>query len=165
MSRPDNWKEYIYRQCVNCSYCECSGNAMFSMKCTRTGKYVSTNEHIGCGMFSDGKASKSIEPDEPTLVPTGKDWKLEDDHITVTVEIKKRPEVSKVVVSKKRPVDKTKKSNIKCEHCKHFCNWHEHRAPKDALYSGDCFGVDSPNWACCVNYCNRCKAFEWSEDL
>ena len=164
MSRPDNWREYIYRQCVNCSYCECSGNAMFSMKCTRTGKYVRTNENIGCGMFSDKKAE--IEKCVPQDIPVYKDETPE--HLEpprIVFEIKKLPDESEVIILKKRPVDKTKKSNIKCEHCKHFCNWYEHRAPKDALYSGDCSCVDSPNWACCVSYWNRCKAFEWSEDL
>ena len=48
-----------------------------------------------------------------------------------------------------RPIDKTKKTNIKCEHCKH---WN-----KDRL-------------AYCVvdnrytNYWNRCKKFEWRTD-
>ena len=51
----------------------------------------------------------------------------------------------------KRPIDKTKKSNIKCEHC--------------------------ANWNCCngisycsltaneTNYWNRCKHFEWARGL
>lgn len=52
----------------------------------------------------------------------------------------------------KRPVDKTKKSNIKCEHCRY---------------------VDKPNkpwekyWCTLYqidkNYWNRCKKFEWME--
>lgn len=52
----------------------------------------------------------------------------------------------------KRPIDKTKKSNIKCEHCT-YCEkpteWWE-------------------NYHCClhikeVNYWNRCKDFKWAE--
>ena len=52
----------------------------------------------------------------------------------------------------KRPIDKTKKSNIKCEHCRY---------------------VDRPEqwdntWYCAlhqkdVKYWNRCKQFEWAE--
>lgn len=45
----------------------------------------------------------------------------------------------------KRPIDKTKKSNIKCEHCmyyeKYFC----------VIYQTE------------KNYWNRCKNFKWAE--
>lgn len=47
----------------------------------------------------------------------------------------------------KRPIDRTKKSNIKCEHCKHW----------------------DRKWYVCTltnedkNYWNRCKRFEWAE--
>lgn len=65
----------------------------------------------------------------------------------------------------KKPVDTTKKSNIKCEHCKHWDK--EHRKtimitqgrlhlPADCPVceiSGD------PKW-----YYNRCKNFEWREE-
>lgn len=74
-----------------------------------------------------------------------------------TIRIKK-------VQKKKRQVDKTKKSNIKCEHCEYYTSWRENR-PADAMYSGDCCNPDSPNMAGCVNYWNRCKAFEWRKDL
>lgn len=46
-----------------------------------------------------------------------------------------------------RPVDKTKKSNIKCEHCKH---WDEPMS--------DCKLTNKFKW-----YYNRCKQFEWGE--
>ena len=45
----------------------------------------------------------------------------------------------------KRPIDKTKKSNVKCEHCRYW---------------------NSDDGICCLtkekkNYWNRCKQFEW----
>ena len=46
-----------------------------------------------------------------------------------------------------KPVDRTKKSNIKCEHCKHWFK----------------------KWGLCTltieykNYWNLCKEFEWKE--
>ena len=49
----DNWKEFIYRQCVNCRHCQYEGNAMFRTICELSNKAVQTNEHIGCGGFSD----------------------------------------------------------------------------------------------------------------
>lgn len=50
-----------------------------------------------------------------------------------------------------RPIDKTKKSNIKCSHC---TNWR----CKD--YISYCALTASK-----VNYWNRCKHFEWKETL
>lgn len=47
-----------------------------------------------------------------------------------------------------RKVDRSKKSNIKCEHCK-FWN-------KEAMI---CLRHNIPK-----NYWNRCKDFEWKED-
>lgn len=51
-----------------------------------------------------------------------------------------------------RPLDKSKKSNIKCEHCLFY--------DKPTQY-------DEKPW-CCLhetekNYWNRCKDFKWSE--
>ena len=52
----------------------------------------------------------------------------------------------------KRPLDKTKKSNIKCEHCLYadidkrrgyWCSLHEEKK----------------------NYWNRCKCFKWKEGV
>ena len=52
----------------------------------------------------------------------------------------------------KRKIDKTKKSNIKCEHCKHFdCPIDEHSF---------CMLKEENK-----NYWNRCKDFEWSKDF
>ena len=52
----------------------------------------------------------------------------------------------------KRPVDKTKKSNIKCEHCEHW----------NHVKSWDCFCEKDRSHK--ANYWNRCKEFEWSTD-
>lgn len=54
-----------------------------------------------------------------------------------------------------RKLDKTKKSNIKCEHCKY--------ATERSVA-----GFGEPNYMCklksnLVNYWNRCKDFEWHE--
>ena len=52
----------------------------------------------------------------------------------------------------KRPVDKTKKSNIKCEHCKYY------EVPENItseVYTCSITGEDK-------NYWNRCKKFEWA---
>lgn len=46
-----------------------------------------------------------------------------------------------------RPIDKSKKSNIKCEHCKNF--------------SGGCKCLLNGEFR---NYWNRCKKFEWRKD-
>lgn len=51
----------------------------------------------------------------------------------------------------KRRVDKTKKSNIKCEHCKYW------ERPDDMVY-GKCF------WDIKKNYWNRCENFDWRDD-
>ena len=51
-----------------------------------------------------------------------------------------------------RPIDKTKKSNIKCEHCKHY------QSVMGQICSGKC--VASGKYK---NYWNRCKQFEWRD--
>lgn len=48
-----------------------------------------------------------------------------------------------------RPIDKSKKSNIKCEYCGHWSGWQKSKC----LLSG----LDK-------NYWNRCKKFRWRED-
>lgn len=53
----------------------------------------------------------------------------------------------------KRPIDKTKKANIKCEHCE-FC-------PKTDTVTTKCLNEKSPKFAKEVHYWNRCKCFEW----
>ena len=50
-----------------------------------------------------------------------------------------------------KPIDKSKKSNIKCEHCKH-CD----RSNKDYDF---CTISQTKK-----HYWNRCKKFEWEED-
>ena len=63
-----------------------------------------------------------------------------------------------------RPVDKSKKSNIKCEHCKH---WNRENLTSTAISSGSvkyyfqlptCEVTKKPK-----HYYNRCKAFEWKD--
>lgn len=51
----------------------------------------------------------------------------------------------------KRPIDQTKKSNIKCEHCKF---WYNHDC---------CKNTNSEHFDTQRNYWNRCKQFEWRE--
>lgn len=49
----------------------------------------------------------------------------------------------------KRKIDKTKKSNIKCEHCEHWGGWKRQVCD----ISGEA-----------KYYYNRCKKFEWASD-
>lgn len=51
-----------------------------------------------------------------------------------------------------RKVDKTKKSNIKCEHCKHY------KYENKYVLKNHC-GLNGNE----KNYWNRCKQFEWCE--
>lgn len=51
-----------------------------------------------------------------------------------------------------RTIDKSKKSNIKCEHCEYFKSF------KDAI--DICINKESSKYGT-VNYWNRCKCFEW----
>lgn len=56
----------------------------------------------------------------------------------------------------KRPIDKTKKSNIKCEHC---CNYAIVYDSNYQMVGSKCrLFPDKP-----INYWNRCKNFEWAE--
>ena len=61
----------------------------------------------------------------------------------------------------KRPVDKSKKSNIKCEHCKFFIQ----DETANTIYNhNECTSVNSPKYGKGkVHYWNRCKQFEWIE--
>ena len=60
----------------------------------------------------------------------------------------------------KRPIDKTKKSNIKCEHCK-FWN----RSIDNGNYvDTECKCKGSPKYGTQTKYWNRCKQFEWIEN-
>ena len=60
----------------------------------------------------------------------------------------------------KRPVDKTKKSNIKCEHCK--C-WQARSTTNWFKRLFHCSNPKSPKSEQVTNYWNRCKCFEWKE--
>lgn len=51
-----------------------------------------------------------------------------------------------------KPIDKSKKSNIKCEHCEYFDrDW------------GFCTNKLADKYN--INYWNRCKHFEWAKRL
>ena len=54
-----------------------------------------------------------------------------------------------------KPIDRTKKSNIKCEHCKFWCEW--------SYYEYYCNNRKSKHYDNQRNYWNRCKQFEWAE--
>jgi hypothetical protein len=53
-----------------------------------------------------------------------------------------------------REIDKSKKSNIKCEHCKYFDN-----VGKVLTYCAH----PKPSVTKNINYYNRCKLFEWAK--
>lgn len=55
-----------------------------------------------------------------------------------------------------RTVDKSKSSNIKCEHCKY---WHWVKPNGDNEYK--CHNNESVKYKQDTNYWNRCKSFEW----
>lgn len=63
----------------------------------------------------------------------------------------------------KRPIDKTKKSNIKCEHCKY---WQGINSGNHWGNYNDCMGCTNANsrrYEQVTNYWNRCKHFEWAK--
>lgn len=60
----------------------------------------------------------------------------------------------------KRPVDKTKKSNIKCEHCKYW----ETIDDSPHYKFKQCGNNESPKYQQETEYWKRCKQFEWRED-
>lgn len=53
-------------------------------------------------------------------------------------------------MSNNKPIDRTKKSNIKCEHCKYWVR-----------FKSVCSNDKSVNNGKLKVYWNRCKAFEW----
>ena len=60
-----------------------------------------------------------------------------------------------------RTIDKTKKSNIKCEHCKFFI---EDTNSSYGFKKDKCTNPDSPKCGTgTVNYWNRCKCFDWTD--
>lgn len=58
-------------------------------------------------------------------------------------------------------IDKSKKSNIKCEHCKWWCLCFTYSEGVDKC----CTNSHSEHYAKRRNYWNRCKQFEWSPSL
>lgn len=59
----------------------------------------------------------------------------------------------------KRPIDKTKKSNIKCEHCKFWREVSLYCSHTEYLCKNPC-SLEYNNQR---NYWNRCKQFEWED--
>lgn len=57
-----------------------------------------------------------------------------------------------------KPVDKSKKSNIKCEHCKYW-GW---KLP-DGTRVFVCNNIRSIRFNKVTQYWNRCKSFEWKD--
>ena len=59
-----------------------------------------------------------------------------------------------------RSVDKTKRSNIKCEHCKHFDTEHKMEVfVLNHLENRDTCALTGES----KQYWNRCKGFEWAD--
>lgn len=56
-----------------------------------------------------------------------------------------------------KTVNKDKKSNIKCEHCRYWKNVSMSQVDK-------CTNTDSPKYDTGTHYWNRCKCFEWKEE-
>lgn len=61
---------------------------------------------------------------------------------------------------KKRVVDTNKKSNIKCEHCKHWQSEAGERLDSNCNRCAKCGKCGEEK-----KYYNRCKEFEWREEL
>ena len=60
-----------------------------------------------------------------------------------------------------RPIDKNKKANIKCEHCRSFIQSETSCIAKN---TNKCTNAQSPKYGeGKVNYWNRCKCFEWAK--
>ena len=56
-----------------------------------------------------------------------------------------------------RVIDKTKRSNVKCEHCKYWRNVNMGKVDR-------CTNPDSPKYDTITNYWNRCKCFDWKKE-
>ena len=57
-----------------------------------------------------------------------------------------------------KPVDKSKKSNIKCEHCAY---WNKNRSCHERGYSHLKYCGNANSGRIWTAYWNRCKAFAW----
>lgn len=57
-----------------------------------------------------------------------------------------------------RPIDRTKKSNIKCEHCKYWDKTKEDHDWSGKYLGNICTKHNYPRY-----YYNRCKCFDWAE--
>lgn len=60
-----------------------------------------------------------------------------------------------------KSIDKTKKSNIKCEHCKYWCGIYTGKTWSGANDSLGCTNKESTKYNTPTYYYNRCKLFEW----
>lgn len=63
-----------------------------------------------------------------------------------------------------KTVDITKKSNIKCEHCRHRKPEQDKRTAWNNVVMV-CKNPRSPKCNKPCNYWNRCKAFEWKHEI
>ena len=60
-----------------------------------------------------------------------------------------------------KPIDKTKKSNIKCDHCRFSII---DKNATIAVDNSECTNSNSPKFGKgTISYWNRCKCFEWRE--
>lgn len=63
----------------------------------------------------------------------------------------------------KKPINKSKKSNIKCEHCEYW----ESKPTKKTIWNNAimmCNNEHSPKYNTPCNYWNRCKMFKWDSN-
>lgn len=63
-----------------------------------------------------------------------------------------------------RQLDRTKKSNIKCEHCRYWCKIGVKETPIGDYDLQGCSNPESPKYNTSTCYYNRCKVFNWKEN-
>ena len=88
-----------------------------------------------------------------------------DDEAHLRIPLKKPPwqyNISQYIIGEetmnKKPIDKSKKSNIKCEHCRFF----EIGTDNAISNTNKCTNSKSPKYGIGNNhYWNRCKCFDW----
>lgn len=61
-------------------------------------------------------------------------------------------------MANKKPVNKDNPKNIYCDHCKHWNGKHQ-------SYHITCNNPASPHYQAPRAYWNRCKCFEWKENI
>lgn len=65
----------------------------------------------------------------------------------------------------KKCIDTSKKSNIKCEHCRYWQGIDVGDHWGNYTNRMGCINSDSPKYDAVTNYWNRCKYFEWRADI